>query len=80
MHVYNASGFDLVALNFKVKFFPRNFEDFGGFRHDLRSDHDMLKSEKDFQTTLSQPSRGRFGCGLVQIAGFFMNIIFVFFK
>ena len=28
VHVYNASGFDLVALNFKVKFFPRNFEVF----------------------------------------------------
>ena len=41
VHVYSAFRFDLVALNSKCKFFKRNFEDFGGFRHDLRSDHDL---------------------------------------
>ena len=52
VHVYNASGFDLVALNFKVKFFPRNFEDFGGFRHDLRSDHDIRVGKSGFAALL----------------------------
>ena len=42
-HVYNAFGFDPVHINFEDKFWSRNIEDFLGFRHDLRSDHDMFR-------------------------------------
>ena len=42
VQVYDAFRFDLVTLNFKCKFFYWNIEDLGGFRHDLRSDHDVF--------------------------------------
>ena len=42
-HVYTCTAFeyDLAPLNFEDKFLDRNWEDFHGFRHDLRSDNDV---------------------------------------
>ena len=56
-HVFSAVGFDLLPQNFEGKFFYQNFEDFIGFRHDLRSDHDIYIQLGDLWTPGLTPPR-----------------------
>ena len=58
-HVYNAFGFDLVHINFEDKFFRRNCQDFIGFRHDLRSDHDVQHSMRSEERRVGKECRSR---------------------